>query len=315
VLVLGSESAPVRPAFLELLRIQVVKSALVEAGPPLQTTSLPDRLAEAAGLVEQQDAILAVWVEEAAAQDPSVSDFVVYAVGKERHRALIEIARLRAGEGPDIDRALALKVGAFLDMLLAERAPEVDVARSFARGDLAPPMARLSIRFMGEVGAVTALGITPDSVQGGLSVALGGRLGGRSWLGEAYGALLVLTDIDVTGSAGRLSVSEQVLAGGVRALHLRRRFALGGFFQAGARLLDAKGTSPPGGRGTLSRTVALLLWGAEARFELASRIALRGAAGLELDLTRQSFSIDGARASDLGRLRPLAMLSFVLAAP
>jgi hypothetical protein len=42
----------------------------------------------------------------------------------QRHRALIEIARLRADEGPDIDRALALKVGAFVDTLLAERTPE-----------------------------------------------------------------------------------------------------------------------------------------------------------------------------------------------
>jgi hypothetical protein len=42
---------------------------------------------------------------------------------------------------------------------------------------------------------------------------------------------------------------------------------------------------------------------------------LRAAAGLEVDVVQQSFSIDGVPVYDMGRLRPTASASLVFSVP
>jgi hypothetical protein len=124
-----------------------------------------------------------------------------------------------------------------------------------------------------------------------------------------------MTDADAHGPGGNVSLEEQVVGGGARALALRGRVAFGGFLELTARLLDAQGTSPAGGRGAVSRAVPALLGGGEARLGLGSQLALRAALGLEVGLRRQTFSIDDNPVSDLGRLRPTGALSIVFSTP
>ncbi len=325
VLVLGQDHLAPRPTFVEALRIQATGLAAVDAGPTLGSTTVGDRLDEAAAMAGKERAILALWIEQAASKDRSGLDFVVYAVGKDRGRALIEVARLRAEEGPDLDRALALKVGEFLDTLLAAHPTEVDVARTFAEKAIAPstepsslpqkPAESLIVRFVGDVGAVVAIGTASTGVQSGLAVSAGARLGRRTWFAEACGGLRLLTDADVSNLSGRLVMHEKMMSGALRLVGLYDRFAFGGFVEGGGRLLDAEGTSPTGGRGAVSRTVPALAFGGEARVALSGSAAVRAGAGLEVDVKRQTFSIDGLPVSDLGRLRPTGALSVVFSIP
>src|SRR5258708_187534 len=169
VLVIGQDHVTARATFVEALRIQVTGLAAVDARPALGSASLGDRLDEAAAMASKERAILAIWIEQAASKDRGGTDFVVYAVGKDRDRALIEVARLRADEGPDADRALALKVGELLDKGLADRPAEVDVARTFVEKGIAPPLEPATplhhagggppmMRFVADIGAVVAIG-------------------------------------------------------------------------------------------------------------------------------------------------------------
>jgi hypothetical protein len=329
VLVVGTAQGPVRAAFVEALRIQVVARAAVVEGRPLETTLLGERFEEAARLVETENAVLAVWIEEATGGDRPTRDFVVYAVGREPHRALVEVARVRADEAPDTDRALALKVGAFLDSILTAGDAAVDLARAFGKTafpvDGGPPAvvpgasSAPGLRFVGEAGGLVAAAVPSAAVQGALGVAAGARFGRQARYGEAYAALRFFSDLDVVGPGGRVTVRDRLLLAGARVLFAgerpEARLAIGAFLEAGARFLDADGVSPGGGRGGAARTVLVVVPGAEARLGLGRAAALRLSAGLELDAVRQRFSIDDVPVYDMGRLRPTAALSLVLAAP
>jgi hypothetical protein len=321
VLVVGTGESPVPVAFVEALRIQVIARAEVVEGPPLKATLLGDRFEEASRLVEAEHAVLAVWIEQAARQDHEVLDFVVYAVGRQPHRALIEVARVRADEAPDTDRVLALKVGAFLDSILTTGGSEVDLARSFGQTALPPETARpvLHLAFVGEVGGIVTLATPAGVFQEGIGVAAGARLAGARRAGEAYAAFRLPTDANAAGAAGRLAVRERLLVGGARVLFFREPsrapLAFGAFLEAGVRFLDGEATAPGGGRGSADRTVALAVTGGELRIGLGRTLALRLFAGLEVDAVRQTFSIDDVRVYDMGHVRPTAGLSFVFALP
>jgi len=325
VIVLGQDHLTARATFVEALRIQVTGLAAVDERPALASGSLGDRLDEAAAMVGKERAILAIWIDQAASKDRSGTDFVVYAVGKDRDRALIEIARLRADEGPDIDRALALKVGEFLDKVLADRPVEVDVARTFSEKTIAPSADRATpprhvggpplLHFVADVGAVVAIGTASTGVQSGLAISAGARLEHGSWYAEILAGLRLMTDADVSNASGRLLMHEKMVSGGARLLGLHDRFAFGGFFEAGARMLEADGTSPVGGRGTASRTIPALAFGGESRVALSGTAGVRAAMGLEVDVQRQTFSIDGLPVSDLGRVRPTGSISVVFSIP
>jgi hypothetical protein len=322
VVVLPSEQSPVVPTFVEALRIQVVNRADVVVGPPLRSQSLGARLREASRLVGEGQATLAIWIEESSSQEPSVREFIVYGVGRQEHRALIEVARIRADEAPDTMRALALKVGAFIDTVLAvkERGPELARGIDGEGPPPAPlPESRSRSSFVAEVGALGAISTTSAGAQGGLAVAAGARLDRGAQLLELYAGLGLLTDLHVDSAAGDLTVREKRVVGGVRALfvpeQVRPRVAFGALVEGGARLLTADGVSPSGGRGGVGRTVPVLAFGGEARLLLGASAALRAAIGLEVEATRQTFDIDEVPAADLGRVRPMAMISLVFSVP
>jgi hypothetical protein len=328
VLVVGTGDSPVRAAFVEALRIQVVTRAEVVEGPPLRADLLGDRFEEASRLVEAEQAVLAVWIDQSARRDQEALDFVVYAVGRQPHRALVEVARVRADEAPDTDRVLALKVGAFLDSILTTGGSDVDLTRSFGKTALpadasrtVPVLApsRPRARFVGEVGGVGALAVPSAVFQGGVGLSAGARLERGGHAAEAYAALRLLSDARGSGVAGSLAVSERLLLGGVRMLFFREqsgeRLAIGPFLEAGVRFLDAEGTAPGGGRGSAERTVPVVAPGAEVRIGFGRALELRVFSGLEVNLIRQTFSIDGVPVYDMGRLRPTAGLSLLFAVP
>jgi len=328
VVVLPSDQSPVVPTFAEALRIQVVDRAEVVVGPPLRTQSLGDRLPEAAREVESSQATLAIWIEESSSREPSVREFVVYAVGTQEHRALIEVARIRADEAPDTMRALALKVGAFIDTVLSSRDRPPDLARalesehppSAAPAPTPPPEGNPPrVRFIAEVGGLAAIATTSVGLQGGLAIGVGARLDRGSGLFELYGGFDLLTDLQVRGTAGDLTVREKRVVGGARALLAPRRYrgrvALGALVEGGARLLGAEGVSPSGGRGSVDRSVPLVVFGGEARLGFSESAALRASIGLEVDASRQTFAIDDIAAADLGRIRPMCALSLIFSVP
>jgi hypothetical protein len=326
VVVLPSDQSPVVPAFVEALRIQVVNRAEVVVGPPLRSHSLGDRLPEASRLVGDGHAALAIWIEESSSQEPSVREFVVYAVGKQEHRALIEVARIRADEAPDTMRALALKVGAFIDTVLATKGGAPELGRGLeaerppgAEVAPAPLESRSRLRFVAEVGAQGAISTSSSGAQGGLGVAAGARLDRGEQLFELYGGLGLFGDLHIDGAAGALTVREKRVVGGARALfvpgRLPPRLAFGALVEGGARLLTADGVSPSGGRGSVDRAVPVLAFGGEARLLLGASAALRASLGLEVEATRQTFGIDGVAAADLGRLRPIGAISLIFSVP
>lgn len=288
------------------LRVHLGGGAAVELGAPLGAQTLGERFAHASSLVTGGGALLVVWVERVAGAGAH-DDYVVYAVGRDPSRALVEVVRVPADGRAGAVRIMALKVSSLIDLLRVAAAGPADVEAAFVRASAAPAAGGAAIFAElggaavgpgGDVGprpgALAAAGLELARGSGALSVHLSGRL----------------ARVGVADEGRDLEVDEVAITVGLRALRRRGRFAAGLGIDLGAWIFAARGTA--GGRTDKALSVIpTVAVAAEGRASLTRRLELRLALGAEVDAIRQRFLLLREPAADLGRWRPMATLSAV----
>lgn len=303
VLVFTPEGEPSRPMFTEALRIQLADIATVVDGGALPSGSLADRVDHAAAAVAATGGTFALWLEEGGA-----GDFVLHVVGRRAGRAVVEIVRMPpAVEGPETDRALAIKARDVIEGILAPAADE-DPVRALRPGR---PAARGRLAYGLEVGIVATGGAT--DAQGGFGIGAAVRFGSHVDL-ELYAAARFMSEVGTAAAAGDVDLAEQDLAAGLRVLG-PGRVRLGGTIEAGARWLHAEGTTDGGAMGTASELVPVLSAGPEARLRLRPGVELRAGLAAELAARRQRFALNDVPVLDVGRWRAVGTLALVVTWP
>lgn len=324
VIVLATSEAPVRPAFVEALTIELVDRAAVEAGPTLEGTSLPAHMDAAFNIISQRSATLGVWIDAANAAGTSY-DLVLYAIGRRRDVALVKVARVEVASGADVDRALALKVGDFLDELLVEpaaasivavsqrspeRVPEATshppVAAAAASGDI---VARPHWLFI-DLGAHVA--VASGGPRPGLAIEAGLRATRDRWLIEYALGARAFTAADAEAPTGSAIITDRSFTASARVLVGNARRGVGVRAGFAARALDVTGIANDGTRGELRRIVPVGEIGVDARIPLGSSLALRGNIGAEIALIDEVFTLDAVVVHRGGRARGTATISVLI---
>jgi hypothetical protein len=313
VVVMRAPGGSTPAGFADALRIQLAGSATVIDGPEVTGTTASERLASANRALRGPTSLV-VWVEGSAADD-GATHYVLYVVGSKRGRALMEVFRL-TGSGPEVDRALALKVHEVLDQVLAPPSTAADPA-GWVRDREPPPPVRppppaRPIRASGivELGGLAISGSAGP--QAGAVVGAGGALRRERLRGEVYAVAYIASGHDELAVPGRVETDELGVGGGARVVYQLGPLSAGGGLELVGRRIHAIGTTPFGARGERSRWIGAGIGFAEARLPVGDALELRGAVGAEIALRRQQFSVNEITLIDLGRVRPVARLSALL---
>ncbi len=296
VVVLGhDESLP--PAFLASLRIQLTGVGVVEEGPPLQGERLAEQVAFATELVQSEGFAMAVWLDAPAAGEPR--QHVLYVVGEQGGRALVEVFELPDKEGAAADRAMALKVREVLDTILLPQESPPTVAEWVGRE--APKKAPSTVLLLD---FSTRVSWNAGTFEPGLSVQLGPR-----WqlplIVDAFAVLEVGPGVEVARDSGRVDTDRAGVGAGVRVSAKIAPVAVGASAAVVARLVRAEGVTPAGAKGAETVVLPTLVAAAEARWPARSGVQGRVSTGLQLAAIRQVFAVNEQPVADLGRVAPL----------
>ncbi|MFI5308357.1 MAG: hypothetical protein ACHQ53_13440 [Polyangiales bacterium] len=300
----------VRPGLLAALRIQLSGVAEVEPLTMERGGSVPARIALATELSLREHALLAVWTV-GPALDEDASDVVLYLVGQRERRALVEVVRVPGGEGPDLDRTLALKVRVALDEL------ERSGAASPGGVMLAPPSPEGPKSWGALFGAGAIVGPQTGAAVGqwGAHLRAGPSLLVTPFRLSLELALAWFPALRIESAGDSVRVSE--LAPGL-ALHAQvRQAALWLGLRSGVALVwvQASGRSRSGTQGQGSEQLAVLENGVDVELPIARGLGVELELLAQTWLDRQRFAVNGREIADLGRLRPLARLTLTWAVP
>jgi len=313
VVLLQDPAAPPGSGLASALRIQLTGAADVDVRDVPQDVGVSLRIQAASLLAQADDVLVAVWAEPAVEVGGGAREAVLYVVGHEQGRALVEIVRVPGGEGPDVDRTLALKVRELVDEVRANRAQAAandltlepaaaTVARSEpawgARVLLAGALAPLSGSDLGQWGARLAAG--PAWRDGALRI---------SGLAE----LTVFPELELGAAAGQARLFE--LAPGLLGHAQWRQGAVWIGLRAGlfVSVLAAQGQSARG-RGEAREIAPSWLAGVDVELPIGDGVGLAAAVDLQARIRRQRFSIDENEVVDLGRLRPVVSIALTWSA-
>ncbi len=322
VLVLISESTPEPERFVELLGIQLSRIATVEVGPAIIDGNLPDKVEMAVDEADAREATVAVWIERGGKRKGKKIEFILHIVGRRQGRLMVEVFRLPARDGPDLDRTLALKVGEVLDKMLVPLEPEPSVAwvdptatERSPTVEPAPKPRPAGLRFLAEVGARGSAGLDAPETAAGVYLAVGVRRPVADFLGEAYVSGGIDSGANTTTPEGTVDTDEIVTAVGVRLLSPVGGVHLGAQLEVALRFVTADGITPRGRTGSESVLLPAVLGSLEARWPLRSSFELRAAAGVEYSPNRLSLTVNSEPVVDLGRVRPVVQLALVFLIP
>jgi hypothetical protein len=294
---------------IEAVAIQLSGTARVEAGPQLGGASSSERVEVARKLAYAEGAALVVWVD--AREVSGEAGSVLHIVGPRSNGEpeLVSLSEVPEGAGPEIERALALKVREALDQRMwsedephedelepSEEPEEEDAMLPAEPVRWTAPIAEVGIGASGVGGSIGA--------QGEMFLAAGITSGGGG-IGrlEVLAALRRPTAADVANAAGRVRIEE--LAAGLDGRYL---IALGAM-SAGAhtsvwvRRISAFGEAVTGETGAAVRYVPVARLGPEVRWQVLPHLSLRAAGLAEISIYRRWFTLHGERVSDLGRFR------------
>ena len=278
-------------------------------------------------LVRGERARLAFWYVVRPA-----GDTVLYTVGLDGERPLVNALPVAGGPGPELDRALALKLRAILtgaadsEPRLATPDPVVEPAKpepavtpspspspSPSASPSPPPSpspspspsastpragaAGASKSWLGAAGYWLTVPTSGDFVRHGVALDVARRLRGAF---EVHAGLEVSTGAELVGETGIGTLSDLPLRIGARVLFRRSRVAVALGPVASLHVLSASGLAREGGRGEALR------FGAGVGGELLGRVGLRGQMAAELrvlverTLPHTRFLIEGAPLLDQG---------------
>jgi hypothetical protein len=309
LLMLAPEEQRARPTLVEALRLHLRGTARVESSSiafPAGTAA--QRVALAASLVQSAHADFALWLESVALSDRTTL-FALYVVGGRPGRAIVEVVRLPAeDDGPDIDRALALKASEVIEAALS--APIIIPANQPAPSPSPSPVAALTAPRWGLELSAALRGVSSltDS-EAGLGVGVSRLLVLQPLELDARLGTTLLSDSVVNGARRvRLSESDVALGFGIRSNGIVQ---LGARFDLDVRLLRAQGFAGDAETGSALVVVPGVSLGPELRLRLGRHMSFGALIGAEWMIVRQSFRVDGVSAADLGRIRGNAQLSLM----
>jgi len=325
VLVFGGGDQAQAPSLVDALRIHLAHLAQVETvETPLNPGPLPAKLSQVQTSLEQAQATFAVWLDVASERN-GMREFVLYVVGGTGGRAVVQMVRIPAErDGPEVERALALKVTDIIEASLSSRpGAGADLARAL------PPANASSaeLRASGPAGkdtqrAVTwRLGLGVGVAGMGPSGTAGPQGAGRASVMavaslrpvdiESFVAFEMPTPSHAESAAGSIQVSEQSGFAGMRVLS-KGALQLGAELEGGWRWLHAAGSTPDGSHDEVSKFVPLLRAAPVLRVPVGERMGVSFSLGLEWMTVRQRFAAEDVVLLDLGRARASACISFVI---
>ena len=305
LVLLQIEGAAARPALEPSLRIQLRELELVServALPP----DVPSRIAAANRIAEDEAADWVIWADELQTDPGRPADqAVLYVVGRKDGRALIEIVRVPGGEGPEVDRSLAIKVrelvgaedGAAYALGNKELPPPGPPDTEGGDRGPAPSRTRFSIEAglqasdEGSAGlaADVFFALAPSLRTDLLVIAVPLELAiGLPRSSELDGARVEWTEL---GVAAWLKVGARV----------HPAITLGGGLGGKLAFTDAEGVAARGERGESTERLPAILTSLDAELALTEAVATRLTLGLESRLRRQRFLIEGREVGDTGR--------------
>ena len=311
VIVLAPPSQPT-PSYLDALRIQVRGVATIDVEPHVDSVALASRVAHASRVLSRRGAALVVWADTVMGEQSR--DPIVYAVGKNDRRAVMEVVELHEPQSPEQDRVVALKIAALLDDVL-HRASLRDVVPPFS--DLTFQASKRRLAWGGEARVGAFLGTGSGSVggQAGIQLAAGPGLRTRRFEAELAMTVGLLSNQHNQSPAGQIDTSQWTLGLAAGGRYRWDRFSLGPSIGASFRVVSATGQTVDGRMGDAVRWVPTGRLGLEVRYRFWDRLSLRANLGAEMAFERQRFSLVGQPAVDLGRIRGVAELDVVIFLP
>jgi hypothetical protein len=312
VVVLESSDGVPTGELVSELRVHLGGVADVRSRPSLPTGVLADRFARAASVVEDGSAILVVWIERTVHVDAH-DDYIVYAVGRDPSRALVEVVRIAADGRAGTVRIMALKVASLVDEILSAAGSSGDTVRSFAHASVS--RRQLPGSYVLQVGGgVVGSALGGDAgAQGGISFAAGIERPGRELDLSVHAGVCWLSGMYAEHERGEIDIAEIDLAIGLHATKRWRGHGLGIQVQVGARLLDADAVAFDGRTDSAFSLVPVAGAGLHGEVRPWRRMGLRFHVGMETAAFRQRFLLLHRPAVDVGRFRTVSGLSLVWA--
>jgi hypothetical protein len=294
---------------LEAVAIQLSGTARVEAGPQLGGASSNERVEVARNLAYAEGAALVVWVD---ARDVSgEAGSVLHIVGPRSNGEpeLVSSSEVPEGNGPEIERALALKVREALDQRMWSEVEEHDeelelLEEPEEEEELLPTapvrwMAPIAEAGLGASGIGGSIGAQAE-VFAGAGITSGGAGIGRF---EVLAALRMPAAADVANAAGRVRIEEMAAGLDARYLIAHGSLSAGAHTSVWVRRISAFGEAATGETGAAVRYVPVSRLGPEFRWQVLPHLSLRAAGLAEISIYRRWFTLHGERVSDLGRFR------------
>jgi len=320
VVLVQPEGEPPRPGLEPSLRIQLRDDAELVSQTAAWPADLPSRIDAASRLAEDTGADWVVWAgapvpahEAMSASEGETENAVLYLVGRRDGRALIEVVRVPAGRGPEVDRSLALKVhelisagdGAAFALGNAELPPPQQQKRIPTPGERG--RAQLWLEAGAAIGGASSAGLTAD-----MFIAIGPSFATRDFMLAVPLELALGLPRSVETSAGDVEWSELGIAVVARiAIPFGKALQLGAGAGGKLAFIDAEGTAPSGARGTSTQRLPVLLLSFDAELQIAPQLGARFSLGLEQRLRRQHLLIEGREIADTGRTLPFGRVSIV----
>lgn len=291
------ERPELRPELCAALRIQLSGAAQVSCEPEPVRPELPDRIARAATRVQVGDGRLVVLLE----RDPDPRLVRMYVVGSRADQAVLSMERIEDRPGPDVDRSLALKVGAALEVV-----SQIEHAAVLS-GVLAAPAGGATGVPAGDAARGRRWALFLD-LGGGLATAPSvhglaiGHLGvsrvrprARLDLGLGFQAGTRATQ---TKQGSEVQVAERGLLVTARALRRLGRIELGGELAFTGAFLAAEGVAVDGTRGEQTLFTPSAGLGLDLRVRLFSSAYLRLSPRLDVPLIDRSLRVDDVTVVD-----------------
>lgn len=297
------------------LQIQLTGVAELDVRQEPDNPGVSGRVQVASRLAQADDVLLVTWAEPAVELGDGSREAVLYVVGHKQGRALLEVVRVPGGEGPEVERSLALKLrevveeirsnraqAAAADVML-EAAPEPEEPEPAAGWDIAVAVA-------GAVGPLSG----SDLGQWGARMSAGPAW--RSGALRLAGMLQVTVFPQVELARGASRVRFYEIGPG---LLLRAQLRQGLFWfgvRAGPQLSWVKAEGESATRaGEANELTTSLLVGAEVELPIDDGVGIAAGVDLEAHFKRQHFTVEGERVVDLGRLRPVASIALTWNGP